>query len=83
MQEPKHDETRMNFQVERFITFSDGVFAIVITIMVFELKVPEILKPDDVLLWNKLKGMALKFVGFFISFGIVGLGFLHNILTTF
>ncbi len=72
MMEPKHDETKMNFQVERFITFSDGVFAIVITIMVFELKVPEILKPNDALLWNKLKDMGLKFLGFLISFGIVG-----------
>lgn len=72
MKEAKHDETKMNFQVERFITFSDGVFAIVITIMVFKLEVPEILKPNDILLWNKLKGMGLKFLGFLISFGIVG-----------
>ena len=75
MMEPKHDETKMNFQVERFITFSDGVFAIVITIMVFELKVPEITLPDipsDHLLWGKLSKMALKFFGFFISYGIVG-----------
>ncbi len=72
MKEPKHDETKMNFQVERFITFSDGVFAIVITIMVFDLKVPEIHKPDDLLLWNKLRDMGLKFFGFLISFGVVG-----------
>ncbi|MEP7233374.1 MAG: TMEM175 family protein [Ginsengibacter sp.] len=72
MMEPKHDETKMNFQVERFITFSDGVFAIVITIMVFKLEVPEILKPSDALLWHKLKDMGLKFLGFLISFGIVG-----------
>ncbi|MEO6218938.1 MAG: TMEM175 family protein [Ginsengibacter sp.] len=75
MQEPKHDITRMSFQVERFITFSDGVFAIVITIMVFELKVPEItnpLIPSDHLLWEKLTKMGLKFLGFFISYGIVG-----------
>ena len=73
--EPKHDETKMNFQVERFITFSDGVFAIVITIMVFDLKVPEIKSPfipSDRLLWEKLTEMGLKFLGFLISFGIVG-----------
>lgn len=73
MMEPKHDETKINFQVERFITFSDGVFAIVITIMVFELKVPEVDKNlSDLLLWNSLKSMGLKFLGFFISYGIVG-----------
>ncbi|MEO8569845.1 MAG: TMEM175 family protein [Ginsengibacter sp.] len=75
MLEPKHDVAKMNFQVERFITFSDGVFAIVITIMVFDLKVPEIKSPfipSDHLLWGKLTEMGLKFFGFLISFGIVG-----------
>lgn len=72
MRQPKHDSSRMNFQVERFITFSDGVFAIVITIMVFELKVPFISNPNDHLLWLHLRAMALKFLGFIISFGIVG-----------
>lgn len=63
----------MDFQVGRFITFSDGVFAIVITIMVFELEVPEVDKNlSDMLLWNSLKSMGLKFLGFFISYGIVG-----------
>ncbi len=63
----------MDFQVGRFITFSDGVFAIVITIMVFELKVPEVDKNiSDTLLWNSLRAMGLKFLGFFISYAIVG-----------
>ncbi len=63
----------MDFQVGRFITFSDGVFAIVITIMVFELKVPEVDKNiSDTLLWNSLRTMGLKFLGFFISYAIVG-----------
>lgn len=73
MLEPKHDIIKMDFQVGRFITFSDGVFAIVITIMVFELEVPEVDKNlSDMLLWNSLKSMGLKFLGFFISYGIVG-----------
>ncbi len=73
MLEPKHDIIKMDFQVGRFITFSDGVFAIVITIMVFELKVPEVDKNiSDTLLWNSLRTMGLKFLGFFISYAIVG-----------
>ena len=72
MQEPKHDVERMSFQVERFITFSDGVFAIVITIMVFELKVPELEIPGDRALWHELSKMGLKFLSFFTSFGVVG-----------
>ncbi|MDQ6843027.1 MAG: TMEM175 family protein [Bacteroidota bacterium] len=72
MNEPKHDISRMSFQVERFITFTDGVFAIVITIMVFEIKVPELTHLNDQELWNDLSKMGLKFFGFLISFGIVG-----------
>ncbi|MEP6582607.1 MAG: TMEM175 family protein [Ginsengibacter sp.] len=75
MMEPKHDIIKMDFQVGRFITFSDGVFAIVITIMVFELKVPEIKFPDvpsDQLLWQRLSNMGLKFLSFFISYIVVG-----------
>ncbi len=68
---PKHDLSRMNFQVERFITFSDGVFAIVITLMVFELKVPNYPTSDELLL-TELKGIALKFFSLVISFVIVG-----------
>lgn len=74
MMEPKHDIIKMDFQVGRFITFSDGVFAIVITIMVFELKVPEIKFPDvpsDQLLWQRLSNMGLKFLSFFISYIVV------------
>lgn len=73
MMEPKHDITKMDFQVGRFITFSDGVFAIVITIMVFEIRVPKIEENlNDALLWNSLKEMGWKFLGFFISYAIVG-----------
>jgi uncharacterized membrane protein len=72
MNEPRHDLSRMSFQVERFITFSDGVFAIVITIMVFDIKVPELAYPNDQKLWNELSKMALVFLSFFTSFGVVG-----------
>ncbi len=70
--QPKHDLSRMSFQVERFITFSDGVFAIVITIMVFQLEVPKLEIHTDLVLWHQLQQMSLKFFGFIISFVIVG-----------
>ena len=72
MQEPKHDKERQNFQLERFTFFSDGVFAISITLLIIEIKVPPILDPTDKLLWHSLSEMSLKFLGFLISFGIVG-----------
>lgn len=72
MREPKHDLSRMSFQVERFITFSDGVFAIVITIMVFDIRVPELEHFNDRELWQKLADLGAVFLGFLISFGVVG-----------
>lgn len=72
MREPKHDKERQDFQLERFTFFTDGVCAICITLLVIELKVPEFEIPTDHLLWQSLSHMSLRFLGFVISFGIVG-----------
>lgn len=47
---------------ERLAAFSDGVIAIVITIMVLELKVPH---GSD---WSALAGVAPNFLGYVLSF---------------
>ncbi len=72
MQEPKHDKERQYFQVERFTYFSDAVFAISITLLIIEIKIPVLNNATDKLLWHSLSAMGLKFLGFVISFGIVG-----------
>jgi uncharacterized membrane protein len=75
MHHPRHEVSRTQFQLERFIFFSDGVFAICITLLVIEIKVPnreEIKVLTDATLWHYLSQDSLKFLGFFISFGIVG-----------
>ena len=73
MQEPKHDKERGIFQLERFTFFSDGVFAISITLLIIDIKVEFLEHPTDHLLWHILKDtIALRFLGFLISFGIVG-----------
>ena len=72
MQEPKHDKERWDFQLERFIFFSDAVFAICITLLIIEIKVPDLADPNDETLWHSLSEMSLRFLGFVISFGIVG-----------
>lgn len=72
MQEPKHDKERQNFQLERFTFFTDGVCAICITLLIIDLKIPPLSDPTDPLLWHSLSGMSLRFLGFIISFGIVG-----------
>jgi len=75
MQHPRHDASRAQFQLERFTFFSDGVFAICITLLIIEIKVPdqeELKIYTDTALWHYLKEMSLKFLGFLISFGIIG-----------
>ncbi len=72
MREPKHDKERLDFQLERLTFFTDGVCAICITLLVIEIKVPELPLPTDQLLWQALSHMSLRFLGFVISFGIVG-----------
>jgi uncharacterized membrane protein len=75
-----HNELRKEFQLERLILFSDAVFAIAITLLVIEIKIPdeEVLKSyklEGVSDHNLLIGLAHlipKFVGFLISFLIIG-----------
>jgi len=70
-----HNELRKEFQLERMILFSDAVFAIAITILVIEIKVPEIPKElvTEQKLLQSLDHLIPKFIGFLISFMIIGL----------
>jgi uncharacterized membrane protein len=51
---------------------SDGVFAIVMTLLVLELRVPEATL-DDAELWRALLGLAPQFVSYFISFAVLAM----------
>lgn len=75
MNNPLHSELKKEFQLERMILFSDAVFAIAITLLVIEMKIPEIDKTmlTEHLLLEKVSELIPKFVGFLISFMIIGL----------
>ena len=70
-----HSELKKEFQLERMILFSDAVFAIAITLLVIELKVPEIERAEltEGSLLEALKHMIPKFFGFIISFMFIGI----------
>jgi uncharacterized membrane protein len=74
MSNPLHNELRKEFQLERLILFSDAVFAIAITLLVIEIKIPEVHDghvTDNALL-HKLAELIPKFIGFLISFLLIG-----------
>jgi uncharacterized membrane protein len=73
MNAPLHNELKKEFQLERLILFSDAVFAIAITLLVIEIRVPEIEDPTDQALLKSLGHLIPKFIGFIISFIFIGL----------
>lgn len=74
---------KREFQVERIVFFSDAVFAIAITLLIIEVKVPEI-HGHEVSEHSFLAAFSVlipKLLGFIISFGIIGFyWFIHHIM---
>ena len=70
-----HPESRKEFQLERLILFTDAVFAIAITLLIIEIKVPELHGEEatDAALVSYLFHLIPKFAGFIISFGLIGM----------
>jgi len=68
-----HENHTLSF--ERILFFSDAVFAIVITLLVLELRVPHIENhdPTDADIRHALFELIPKFLGFIYSFFIVGM----------
>ena len=71
--EESQEEPREEFQVERIAFFSDAVFAIAITLLVLEIKVPHI-EPGsgEAGAVRALLAEGLKILGFVLSFVVVG-----------
>jgi len=74
MAQESHTAQR-TLQLERIILFSDAVFAIAITLLVIEIKVPSLhgTEPTEAALLHEIFLLIPKFVGFLISFFLIGL----------
>ncbi|MBV9986443.1 MAG: DUF1211 domain-containing protein [Chitinophagaceae bacterium] len=74
MSHPHHDlfENRRQFQLERMILFSDAVFAIAITLLVIELKVPEMEQGESVGHALIRSNFIFGILGLLLSFGVIG-----------
>lgn len=69
----EEEEIKKEFQLERVVLFSDAVFAIIITIMVLEIKLPEGMRHAPVeKVHHALLELLPKLVGYILSFFIVG-----------
>lgn len=66
-------EENSTLSFERILFFSDAVFAIVITLLVLEIKVPHIANPTPAAINSELLHMIPKFMGFIFSFLVIGL----------
>ena len=66
-------EHKKKFQLERLVLFSDAVFAIAITLLVIELKLPDMTEISNASLANALLHTLPHFMSFFMSFMIIGI----------
>ncbi|PWU04742.1 MAG: hypothetical protein C5B52_00965 [Bacteroidetes bacterium] len=74
-----------NFHLERMILFSDAVFAIAITLLVIDIRVPELHDHiTDKAILASLAPLVLKFIGFILSFFLIALFWtVHHRIFTF
>ena len=69
-----HDRTE--FQLERLILFTDAVFAIAITLLIIEIKVPELHAhglPSEPDVLRATLALLPKFMGFFVAFFVIAI----------
>ena len=70
--------SRLLFGTERLLAFSDGVFAVAITLLVIDLRLPDDVARGDAALFQALRQMQPKFVVFVFTFLVVGLNWLAH-----
>ena len=67
-----HGADRDRKQLERLTFFSDAVFAIAMTLLVVEVKLPHLHRPTGPELGDALLGLVPNYIGFLVSFLVLG-----------
>lgn len=86
MKTVKHEDKdlKKEFQVERLVLFSDAVFAIAITLLIIEIKVPEVdlmnfnRHDGEIALLDGLAVLAPRFIGFIVSFIVIAMYWVNH-----
>ena len=74
------NELHKEFELERLILFSDAVFAIAITIIIIEIKFPDVAKNATALeILTAFKPMLIQFLGFVLSFFFIGMLWMRHL----
>jgi uncharacterized membrane protein len=69
-------ERTAHIPTNRLEAFSDGVIAILITVMVFDLKLQEM--PTDLTVWSQLKMVFPKFGSYALSFTVIAIMWVNH-----
>ena len=59
--------------LSRIMAFSDGIFAIAVTLLVLNLDVPELVNPSNASILEALSGMQVHLFAYLLSFIVIGL----------
>ena len=69
---PPQFSNSSHLQLERVLLFCDAIFAIAVTLLVLEIKVPELHHASEMQLLQSLADLIPKIVGYVVSFLVVG-----------
>ena len=69
-----NDPDRSEFQLERLILFTDAVFAIAITLLALEIKVPELREVhSEAEVWETVLNLTPRFIGFLTAYFVIAI----------
>ncbi len=80
MNETAKESLHKEFELERMILFSDAVFAIAITLLILEIKFPELpANYNNINLFIFLKPILIHFFAFIVSFFFIGMSWSRHL----